>query len=92
MKNLLKLEISPIAPLESSSYVMEMFYYIRISVCFRIPVNIKLEGGLKITRHVMYGDRLPVHLAENCSSKNVRTMFNIFLWEFVKDGQQDNSS
>ena len=39
----------------------------------------------------MYGDALPIHLAGNCSSKNVRTILAkcggapAFLWGFVKD-------
>ena len=46
--------------------------------------------------HVMYDDPLPIHLAGNCSSKNVRTMLancvgarpittSFFLWGFVKE-------
>ena len=41
----------------------------------------------------MYSEPLPIHLAGNCSSKNMRTMLakcggappDFFLWGFVKD-------
>ena len=44
------------------------------------PVDLvlnKLQQGKSgdLAGHVMYGDPFPIHLAVNCSSKNVRTMF-----------------